>query len=130
MLCNGIICYENFGAGFFHSVTLWEFTQVAVCIGLPGGVVVKNTSANAGNARDSGSIPGLGRSPGEGNGNPLRSSCLGNPTGRGAWWATVHGVAESDMTEPENTRCVYQEFIPFHCYCMIPMHHDPSVERH
>ena len=37
MLCNGIICYENFGAGFFHSVTLWEFTQVAVCIGLPGG---------------------------------------------------------------------------------------------
>ena len=72
MLCNGIICYENFGAGFFHSVTLWEFTQVAVCIGLPGGVVVKNTSANAGNARDSGSIPGLGRSPGEGNGNPLQ----------------------------------------------------------
>ena len=62
----------------------------------PGGSVVKNSPANAG---DSGSIPGLGRSPGEGNGNPLLYSCLGNPTARGAWWATVHGVSkESDMT--------------------------------
>ena len=42
-----------------------------------------------------GSIPGLGRSPGEGNGNPLQYSCLGNPTNRGAWWATVCGVAKS-----------------------------------
>ena len=42
-----------------------------------------------------GSIPGLGRSPGEGNGNPLQYSCLGNPMDRGAWWATVHGVAKS-----------------------------------
>ena len=50
-------------------------------------------------ARDSGSIPGLGRFPGEGNGNLLRYSCLGNPIDRGAWWATVHGVAkESDTT--------------------------------
>ena len=47
------------------------------------------------NAGDPGSIPGLGRSPGEGNGNPLQYSCLENPTDRGAWWATVHGVAES-----------------------------------
>ena len=47
-----------------------------------------------------GSIPGLGRSPGEGNSNPLQCSCLGNPTDRGAWWATVHGAAkESDTTE-------------------------------
>ena len=46
-----------------------------------------------------GSIPGLGRSPGEGNGNPLQYSCLGNPRDRGAWWATVHGVSkELDMT--------------------------------
>ena len=43
-------------------------------------------------AGDSGSIPGLGRSPGEGNGDPLQYSCLGNPMDRGAWWATVHGV--------------------------------------
>ena len=47
------------------------------------------------NAGDAGLIPGLGRSPGEGNGNPLQYSCLGNPRDRGAWWATVHGVTKS-----------------------------------
>ena len=51
--------------------------------------------ASACNAGDPGSIPGLGRSPGEGNGNPLQYSCLENPTDRGAWWATVHGFAKS-----------------------------------
>ena len=56
-------------------------------------VVVKNPSAKAGDARDMGLIPGLGRSPGEGNGNPQHYSCLGNPTDRRAWWATVHGVS-------------------------------------
>ena len=51
------------------------------------------------NAGDVGSIPGSGRSPGEGNGNPFQYSCLGNLVDRGAWWATVHGVAkELDMT--------------------------------
>ena len=65
-------------------------------MGFPGGLVVKNLPANAG---DAGSTPGLGRSPGEGNGNPLQCSCLGNPMDRGAWWATVHGVVkELDMT--------------------------------
>ena len=49
--------------------------------------------ASACNVEDPGSIPGLGRSPGEGNGNPLQYSCLENPMDRGAWWATVHGVA-------------------------------------
>ena len=58
--------------------------------------MVENPPANAG---DPGSIPGSGRSPGEGNGNPLRYSCLGNAMDRGAWWATVHGDAkELDMT--------------------------------
>ena len=47
------------------------------------------------NVEDLGSIPGSGRSPGEGNGNPLQYSCLENPMDRGAWWATVHGVAKS-----------------------------------
>ena len=47
------------------------------------------------NAGDPGSMPGLGRSPGEGNGNPLQHSCLENPKERGAWWATVHRVAKS-----------------------------------
>ena len=63
--------------------------------GFPGGAVVKNLPANAGDARDMGSIPGLGRSSAGGNGTPLQYSCLGNPTDRGAWWAIVHGVAKS-----------------------------------
>ena len=57
--------------------------------------VVKNLPANAGDLRDAGSIPGSGRSPGEGNGNPFQYSCLENSTDRGAWRATVHGVAKS-----------------------------------
>ena len=57
--------------------------------------MVKNLLANAGDAEDSGSIPGLGRSPREGNGNPLQYSCLENPMDGGAWQATVHGVAKS-----------------------------------
>ena len=61
-------------------------------MGFPGGSVVKNLPANAG---DGGLIPGLGGSPGGGNCNPLQYSCLGNPMSRGAWWVTVHGVAKS-----------------------------------
>ena len=56
--------------------------------------MVKNSPANAGNIRDMGSIPGLGRFPGKGNGNPLQYSCLENPTDRGTWKATVHRVAQ------------------------------------
>jgi len=58
----------------------------------PGGAEVKASARNAG---DLGWISGLGRSPAEGNGNPLQYSCLENPMDRGAWWATVHGVAKS-----------------------------------
>ena len=63
-------------------------------LSFPGGSVVKNPSAIA---EVAGLIPGLGRSPGEGNGNPLQYSCLGNPMDRGAWWATVSGVTKSWM---------------------------------
>ena len=65
-------------------------------LGFPGGSVVKNLPDNAG---DMGSVPELGRSSAEGNGNPLQNSCLGNLLDRGAQWATVLGVTkESDMT--------------------------------
>ena len=63
--------------------------------GFPGGTVVKNLPANAGDVRDLGSIPGWGRFPGEGKGNPLPYSCQGNPMDRGAWQATVYGVDKS-----------------------------------
>ena len=73
-----------------------DFVTVGQWAGFPGGSVVKNPPANAG---DTGSIPGSGRSPGEGNDNPLQYSCLGNAMDSGVQWATVHGVTkESDMT--------------------------------
>ena len=61
----------------------------------PGGIVVKNPPANTGDTREAGSIPGLGRSPGVGNGSPLQYSCLENSMDRGDWWATVYGVTKS-----------------------------------
>ena len=65
---------------------------------------LKNLSSNA---RDLGSIPGSGRSPGGGHGNPFQYSWLENPIDRGAWWATVYGIAESDTTE--HTRAAYYD---------------------
>ena len=58
-------------------------------------LVVSSLPANLGDVRDTGSIPGSGRSPGGGHGNPLQYSCLEHPMDRGAWWATVYGVAKS-----------------------------------
>ena len=65
-------------------------------VGLPWWLIGKESLCNVGGA---GSIPGSGRSPREGNGNPLQDSCLENPMDRGASWSAVHGVAELDMTE-------------------------------
>ena len=68
-------------------------------MGFPGGAVVRNTPANVGEARDAGPIRESGRSPGEGNGNPLQYSCLENLMDRGAWQAIGHGVTkELDLT--------------------------------
>ena len=76
----------------FHMLIQW---------GLPGGTVVKNSPVSAGDTRDAGSIPGSERFPGGGNDNPLQYSCRENSMDRGAWQATVHGVAKSQ------TRCWY-----------------------
>ena len=62
-------------------------------------LLVKNPPANAGDLRDVGSVPGLGRSPGRGHDTPLQYSYLENLMDRGAWWATIHRVTESDTTE-------------------------------
>ena len=71
-----------------------------MCVGASQVVlVVKNPSANAGDRRDAGSVPGSARSPGGGHGHPLQYSCLENPMDREAWWAIIHVVAESTMTE-------------------------------
>ena len=75
-------------------------TQVKIHLAFHVVLVVKNPPANAGDIRDAGLIPGLGRSPGGGNGNPLQYSCLENPMDRGAWRATVpQGRKGSDVTE-------------------------------
>ena len=63
--------------------------------GFPGGISSKDSAANARDARDMSLIPGLGRSLGVGNGNPLQYSCLENSMDRGTWWATVHEVAKN-----------------------------------
>ena len=68
-------------------------------MGFPGGSVVRNLLANAEDTGDVGSISGLRRSPGVGNGNQLQYSCLENSTDRGAWWSAIHGVAELDKTD-------------------------------
>ena len=69
--------------------------NLEIIVGFLVGAVVKNLPASIGDARDTGSIPESGRSPGEGNGKPLRYSCLKNPMERGVWQATVHRVARS-----------------------------------
>ena len=77
-----------------HAVTLQShrFSHFLGNRGFPGGSEVKASAYDVG---DLGSIPGSGRSPGEGDGNPLQDFCLENPMDGGAWWATVHGVSKS-----------------------------------
>ena len=75
-------------------VTIWVLVM-STGRGFPGGLVGQDSTCSAGDTGDAGLIPGLGRSPGEGHGNPLQYSCLDNAMDRGAWRATVHGVARS-----------------------------------
>ena len=81
-------------------------------VGFPGGSEAKASACNAG---DLGSIPGSGRSSGEGNGNPLQYSCLENPMDRGAWWATVHGVAKSQTRLSDFTSLHFKHSISDSC---------------
>ena len=83
---------ESHGVPFLGLI----FREVLLCcLGFPGGSVIKNLPDSAGAAGDADSVPGLGRSPGEGNGNPLQYSCWENPMDRGAWRVTVHRVSKS-----------------------------------
>ena len=81
--------------------TLFSNSRYPTCTerGFPGGLVVKNPQDNARSSGDTDWILASGRSPREGSGNPLQYSCLGNPMGRGAWRATVHGVTKLNTTE-------------------------------
>ena len=81
--------------------------------------MVKNLPASAGDIRDMDSIPGLGRSPGEGHGNPFQYSCLENPMDRGAWQTTVHGVAKNQKwLKPLST---YHQGSPVTCFNLEPL---------
>ena len=96
----GVNSYRGLRIGL--NEILWQSIHRA---GFLGGSVVKNPSANAGDVR---STPGSGRSPGEGNGNPLWYSCLGNPTEGGAWRAPVHRVAKSWTRFSNSTRTMHR----------------------
>ena len=87
-------------------------------------VVIKNLPANAGDVRDLGLVPGLGRSPGEGNGNPLQYSCLENPTDRGTWWATVQKFAKGQtqlksLSTHECTKHTHRRWISSNGICKV-----------
>ena len=84
-----------------YFLTVFDFEALSA---FPSSSEVKSSAWNAG---DLGSIPGSGRSPGEGNGNPLQYSCLENPMEGGAWWATVHGVVKSRTQLSDFTHSAY-----------------------
>ena len=101
--------FSQFLFSYLFPVCFYVCVCVCVCTyrGFPGGSVGKNLPANAG---DLDLISGSGRSPWEGNGNPLHYSHLGNPMDRGAWWASVHWAAKSrtqDMTEQPSSNSIY-----------------------
>ena len=84
---------------FLKMLSLFLLDMHIELAGFPGGTSGKEPTCNGGGV---GSVPGSGRSPGEGHGNPLQYSGLENPMDRGAWWATVHGVTHNLATEQQN----------------------------
>ena len=101
--------YQENTLGFLDKVKLYLLLLKV----FPGGSVVKNPPAIAGITGDSSLIPGSGRSPGGGNGNPLQYSCLRNPMERRAWWATVHGAAKSQTQL--NMHAYYSQILQIFC---------------
>ena len=96
MLAHGHFSLGRIVAWLFERCSSTDSLRIWIVVKFRGGFPVgSEVTASACNVRDLGLIPGLGRSSGEGNGNPLQYSCLENPMGGGAWWATVHGVAKS-----------------------------------
>ena len=91
---------EHHPRGCLHPHLQWYWLNIKAFMRASWVVpVVKNQPADAGDSRDTGFIPGLGISLGEGNGNPLQCSCLGNPMDRGVWWASRWGYKGSNMAE-------------------------------
>ena len=102
---------STLGASIFFSICCLPPSSRET-VGFPGGSEVKVPASNAGNL---GSIPGSGRSPREGNGNPLQYSCLENPMDGGAWWATVHGVTKSRTRLSDFTFTFTFSYDPIEC---------------
>ena len=88
-------------------------------MGFPGDSMVKNLPAKAGDTRDVDLIPGAGRFPGEGNGNPLHDSFLENPVDRGAWQATVHGVTKSRARLKRLSTCMHAREVIAQRSCLL-----------
>ena len=93
-----MILYTLYITDACDMIYIIEICGIRHTVDFSGGPVVKNPPANTGNSRDVGSTPESGRAPGVGSGNPLQYSCLDNPVDRGAWWAAVEGVIQSDTT--------------------------------
>ena len=109
--CKMLSCYHRIAWWRGKCKYLILSSVVRILTTFPGGAVVKNLPANAGDAGDMGSIPGSGRSSGEGNGNPFQYSCLGNPMDRGCWRATMgsqrvrHDLATKQQCGKQNVLC-------------------------
>ena len=110
---------EPYGSQTFYMLSSVTQSTKYSLLGFPGGSEVKASACNVGGLC---SIPGLGRSPGEGNGNPLQYSCLENPMDGGAWWAAVHGVAQSQtrlMQLSSSSVCIAEgNGNPLQCSCL------------
>ena len=111
-----IVFWISWNCGFMSDINLGKIlSHYCFKWGLQGALVVRNPLANAGDIRDSGLIPGLGRSPVGGHGNPLQYPCMKNPQGQRSWQATVYGVAKSRIRPKRLSMHIVSNisFVPF-----------------